>query len=44
MIGVELPDVDRWPAPDLGAQTDEILNQLGYDDAQRQRLRKDGII
>jgi len=33
----------REPAPELGAHTDEILEDLGVDDAERARLREAGI-
>lgn len=32
------------PAPDFGQHTDEILADLGYDDADRARLRAEGVI
>ena len=34
----------RWGAPALGADTDEILHELGIDEAERRRLREDGTI
>src|SRR5213593_3765910 len=46
-VPVKLSDtpgaVDR-PAPLLGQHTDEILAELGYDDAARRRLRDAGVI
>jgi crotonobetainyl-CoA:carnitine CoA-transferase CaiB-like acyl-CoA transferase len=46
-IPVKLSDtpgaVDR-PAPLVGEHTDEILRELGYGDAERQALRKAGVI
>jgi crotonobetainyl-CoA:carnitine CoA-transferase CaiB-like acyl-CoA transferase len=34
----------RTAAPALGANNDEILTMLGYDDADRKRLKDDGVI
>lgn len=34
----------RSPAPVLGANTDEVLCSLGYDDAAIARLRADGVV
>ncbi len=38
------PCTIRHPAPRLGEHTDEVLAELGYDDAKIARLRDDGII
>ncbi len=38
------PCTIRHPAPDLGAHTDEVLADLGYDDARIATLRAEGII
>jgi crotonobetainyl-CoA:carnitine CoA-transferase CaiB-like acyl-CoA transferase len=32
------------PAPDLGAHTDELLREIGYDEARIRALRKDKVI
>jgi crotonobetainyl-CoA:carnitine CoA-transferase CaiB-like acyl-CoA transferase len=32
------------PAPELGQHTDEVLGELGYDQAQRESLRADGTV
>jgi len=32
------------PPPCLGQHTDEILNQLGYAQADIDRLRRDGVV
>jgi formyl-CoA transferase len=32
------------PAPDLGEHTDSILAELGFDAAERESLRDDGVI
>ncbi|HET7703084.1 MAG TPA: CoA transferase [Candidatus Limnocylindrales bacterium] len=37
------PATVRTPPPLLGEQTDEILAELGYDDAERERLREAGV-
>ncbi|GAA4031541.1 CaiB/BaiF CoA-transferase family protein [Actimicrobium antarcticum] len=38
------PGVTRWLGPALGAHNDEVLQQLGYDDAAIAQLRTDGVI
>jgi formyl-CoA transferase len=38
------PGRTRWLGPKLGAHTDEILRELGYDGARCQALRADGVI
>jgi crotonobetainyl-CoA:carnitine CoA-transferase CaiB-like acyl-CoA transferase len=38
------PGVIRSRAPQLGEHTDEILGDLGYDDAAIVRLRGAGIV
>ncbi|MCG8589922.1 MAG: CoA transferase [Proteobacteria bacterium] len=38
------PTKVRHAAPDLGADTDAILDELGYDDQARRRLREDGVV
>ena len=38
------PPVPRRPAPDLGAQTEEILRELGYDDLALSELRREGAL
>ena len=40
----ETPGGTRWVGPKLGEHTDEVLTQLGYSEAQRARLRADGVI
>jgi crotonobetainyl-CoA:carnitine CoA-transferase CaiB-like acyl-CoA transferase len=34
----------RRPPPLLGQHTDEVLAELGFDQAQRQRLREEGVL
>lgn len=41
VAGAEPP---RRPAPELGADTDDILDRLGFDGAQRAGLRRDGVV
>lgn len=38
------PGMVRSAAPDPGAQTDEILGELGYSDAERASLREAGVV
>ncbi|MCB0928658.1 MAG: CoA transferase [Mycobacterium sp.] len=40
----ETPGIIRHRAPLLGEHTDEVLTDLGYDAAQIDRLRADGIV
>jgi crotonobetainyl-CoA:carnitine CoA-transferase CaiB-like acyl-CoA transferase len=40
----ETPGTIRHRAPLLGEHTDEVLTDLGYDAAQIDRLRADGIV
>jgi alpha-methylacyl-CoA racemase len=41
---VTLPGVTVRPAPALGAHTDEVLAAAGIGDAERARLRREGVI
>ena len=38
------PGQTRWVGPALGEHTDEILQEIGLDDAAREQLRRDGTI
>lgn len=40
----EAPCRVRRPAPDLGADTDAVLRELGYSPAEIARLRQEGVI
>jgi len=40
----ETPGETQWLGPELGAHTDEVLGQLGYDAEQIKRLRENKII
>ena len=40
----ETPGGTRWVGPKLGEHTDEVLTQLGYSEAERARLRANGVI
>ena len=40
-----MSDVPAYPeAPALGADSEAVLAELGYDDARIERLRADGVI
>lgn len=38
------PKRPAGPAPELGQHTDEVLGELGYDDAARAQLRERGVV
>lgn len=40
----QTPGRTRWLGPTLGAHTDEVLGELGYDDARRAALRRSNVI
>ncbi|WP_432239659.1 CaiB/BaiF CoA transferase family protein [Herbaspirillum robiniae] len=40
----ETPGQTKWLGPELGAHSDEILQSLGYDEAQIKRLRDEGVV
>ena len=40
----ETPGETRWVGPELGAHTAEILKSLGYGEAERNELKRKGII
>ncbi|VVD89257.1 Succinyl-CoA--L-malate CoA-transferase alpha subunit [Pandoraea anhela] len=40
----ETPGQTQWLGPELGAHTDEVLGQLGYDAGQIKALRENGVI
>jgi crotonobetainyl-CoA:carnitine CoA-transferase CaiB-like acyl-CoA transferase len=40
----ETPGETRWLGPALGEHTDEVLNELGYDDAAISLFRQKGVI
>lgn len=40
----ETPCTVRLPAPELGADTDTVLRELGYDDDRITALRNDGVL
>lgn len=35
---------ERWNAPEIGEDTASLLNELGYDDQQIQKMAKQGIV
>jgi formyl-CoA transferase len=38
------PGQTRWPGPQLGEHTAEVLRELGYDDERQRELRAKGVI
>ncbi|WP_083254345.1 CaiB/BaiF CoA-transferase family protein [Pandoraea sp. ISTKB] len=40
----DTPGETQWLGPELGAHTDEVLGQLGYDAGQIKALRENGVI
>lgn len=40
----QTPGQTQWLGPELGAHTDEVLGQLGYDAGQIKALRESGVI
>tara|TARA_R110001599_G_scaffold171353_1_gene362292 strand:+ start:308404 stop:309648 length:1245 start_codon:yes stop_codon:yes gene_type:complete len=40
----ETPGQTKWLGPALGEHTDQVLKDLGYDDAMITSLRKDGVV
>ena len=40
----DTPGTVRWLGPELGAHTDQVLDEIGIDDAARAALRRDGVI
>jgi crotonobetainyl-CoA:carnitine CoA-transferase CaiB-like acyl-CoA transferase len=40
----EAPCRVRRPAPDLGADTEEVLRELGYSAEEVARLRREGVV
>jgi crotonobetainyl-CoA:carnitine CoA-transferase CaiB-like acyl-CoA transferase len=40
----ETPPEYAMPAPELGEHSDELLREIGYDDAQLAKLRAAGVI
>lgn len=38
------PGEVRRPPPLLGQHTEEVLEELGYDEARIRRLRRDGVV
>jgi crotonobetainyl-CoA:carnitine CoA-transferase CaiB-like acyl-CoA transferase len=43
-IRVPLAELPAQPAPELGADTDSLLAEIGYGEADRARLRDAGVI
>lgn len=42
--GFERAAAVRWPGPDIGAHTDEVLGDLGYAPERIAELKRDGIV
>jgi crotonobetainyl-CoA:carnitine CoA-transferase CaiB-like acyl-CoA transferase len=40
----DTPPSMRFPAPTLGQHTDEVLRELGYDDATLRRWHDEGVV
>jgi len=40
----ETPGVTKWLGPELGAHTEEVLSQLGYDAVQIAELKEHRVI
>ncbi len=40
----ETPGAVRWPGPELGQHTDEVLGQIGLDADEVERLRAKGVV
>jgi crotonobetainyl-CoA:carnitine CoA-transferase CaiB-like acyl-CoA transferase len=40
----ETPGAVRWPGPELGEHTGEVLRDLGYGDSDIEKLVSDGVI
>lgn len=44
IAGIDRRDMIRWPGPEVGQHTREILNQLGYPEDRVQSLYAEGVI
>ena len=40
----EAPGAIRWTGPAIGAHTDEVLGEAGFDEAEIGRLREEGVV
>lgn len=38
------PGATRWLGPELGQHTEEVLNELGINHQEQQRLRQQGVL